>query len=37
MLDKSEPKIDPCGSPKRISNHELKAESSLTLWKQFER
>ena len=27
-MNNNGPKIDPCGAPKRISNHELKVESS---------
>ena len=37
MLNKNGPEIDPCGTPKRNSNRELRVESSLTLWKQFEK
>ena len=31
ILNKTEPKINPCGTPKKISNHELQVESSLTV------
>ena len=32
ILKSDEPRIEPCGTPRIIFNHEMKVESSLTLY-----
>ena len=36
MLKNNGPKIDPCGTPKRILNYAMKEQSSLTFRERFE-
>ena len=37
ILKSNGPRIEPCGTPRRIFNHELKVESSLTLCVRLEK
>ena len=37
ILKSNGPRIEPCGTPRRIFNHDLKVESSLTLCVRLER